>query len=572
MYMKERRIGIFKQLFLYLGILLLAGNATLGFFVYQRSENALFQQIQANAKNIAQCAAMNVSGDILQNIKVGDESTKEYETIIQELSLFRDNAEIEYIYTLRYCGEEQYEFIVDADPEEPAAIGDLCEMTIALKTAFSEMVTTVDDEPFTDEWGSHVSAYSPVVNDDTVVGVVGVDISANWIQDQMKALRNLVVSNCIITYAISMIILYLLMLKFKKGINKLNDKVKELASGSGDLTKEIDIYSKDELGEIAKNMNVFIAQIRSLVKDVAQSTEQILLSGEDMETTVQDNTQMISTMNAEIDDIGVTMEKSATSSKMMSQNLAESAEHIAEFATNVENICNMVKQANENAQKTAVVAKENRQNAMDSIQKLREDMEETKKHTQQIMRVRQIAAEIGAIAGQTRMLSLNAQIEAARAGSMGTGFAVVATQVGELSEDIDKSVAEITKINKQVQSAVGTLMSVLEEAIRFVSEEVAKDYDSFAALGEEYGTTTDSIYQQMATIGNQSTRISQNISDINQEVQNIADMVSSMEENTSELTRSNTMVTESFERLNAVSKMNSEHSEKLSEQVNKYIY
>ena len=572
MYMKERRIGIFKQLFLYLGILLLAGNATLGFFVYQRSENALFQQIQANAKNIAQCAAMNVSGDILQNIKVGDESTKEYETIIQELSLFRDNAEIEYIYTLRYCGEEQYEFIVDADPEEPAAIGDLCEMTIALKTAFSEMVTTVDDEPFTDEWGSHVSAYSPVVNDDTVVGVVGVDISANWIQDQMKALRNLVVSNCIITYAISMIILYLLMLKFKKGINKLNDKVKELASGSGDLTKEIDIYSKDELGEIAKNMNVFIAQIRSLVKDVAQSTEQILLSGEDMETTVQDNTQMISTMNAEIDDIGVTMEKSATSSKMMSQNLAESAEHIAEFATNVENICNMVKQANENAQKTAVVAKENRQNAMDSIQKLREDMEETKKHTQQIMRVRQIAEEIGAIAGQTRMLSLNAQIEAARAGSMGTGFAVVATQVGELSEDIDKSVAEITKINKQVQSAVGTLMSVLEEAIRFVSEEVAKDYDSFAALGEEYGTTTDSIYQQMAMIGNQSTRISQNISDINQEVQNIADMVSSMEENTSELTRSNTMVTESFERLNAASKMNSEHSEKLSEQVNKYIY
>ena len=570
--MKERRIGIFKQLFLYLGILLLAGNATLGFFVYQRSENALFQQIQANAKNIAQCAAMNVSGDILQNIKVGDESTKEYETIIQELSLFRDNAEIEYIYTLRYCGEEQYEFIVDADPEEPAAIGDLCEMTIALKTAFSEMVTTVDDEPFTDEWGSHVSAYSPVVNDDTVVGVVGVDISANWIQDQMKALRNLVVSNCIITYAISMIILYLLMLKFKKGINKLNDKVKELASGSGDLTKEIDIYSKDELGEIAKNMNVFIAQIRSLVKDVAQSTEQILLSGEDMETTVQDNTQMISTMNAEIDDIGVTMEKSATSSKMMSQNLAESAEHIAEFATNVENICNMVKQANENAQKTAVVAKENRQNAMDSIQKLREDMEETKKHTQQIMRVRQIAEEIGAIAGQTRMLSLNAQIEAARAGSMGTGFAVVATQVGELSEDIDKSVAEITKINKQVQSAVGTLMSVLEEAIRFVSEEVAKDYDSFAALGEEYGTTTDSIYQQMAMIGNQSTRISQNISDINQEVQNIADMVSSMEENTSELTRSNTMVTESFERLNAASKMNSEHSEKLSERVNKYTY
>ena len=52
------------------------------------------------------------------------------------------------------------------------------------------------------------------------------------------------------------------MSKFTRGINKLNNKVKELASGSGDLTKEIDVYSRDELGEIAGNMNVFIAQIR----------------------------------------------------------------------------------------------------------------------------------------------------------------------------------------------------------------------------------------------------------------------------------------------------------------------
>ena len=49
-------------------------------------------------------------------------------------------------------------------------------------------------------------------------------------------------------------------------------------------------------------------------------------------------------------------------------------------------------------------------------------------------------------------------------------------------------------------------------------------------------------------------------------------MVSSMEENTNELTQSNTLVAKSFERLNSASKMNTEHSEKLSERVNKYIY
>lgn len=570
--MKTHKMGIFKQLFLYLAVLLLLGNVILGFLAYHRSEKALFQQIQSNAKNIAQCAAMNVSGDVLQGIKMGDEQTEEYETIIQELVLFRDNADIEYIYTLRNVGDDQFEFIVDSDLEEPAAVGDLCEMTEALNVAFTDQVTTADNEPFADEWGSHVSAYSPVLYDGQVVGIVGVDISANWIEEQTKALRNLVVIACLVTYLVSMIVLFLLMSKFTRGIRKLNDKVKELASGSGDLTKEIDIYTKDEMGEIAENMNVFIGHIRTLVKDVVQSTEEILLSGEELGITVQDNTKIMSHMNSEIEEIGVNMEKSASSSKMMSENLAESSEHIAAFAQDVESICKMVRQANENAQKTALLAKENRQNAMDSIDELRVRMEKTNQNTKQIMRVKQIAEEISTIAGQTRMLSLNAQIEAARAGTMGAGFAVVATEVGSLSDDIDNAVTEINKINNQVQIAVDTLTDVLEEMIRFVVEDVAKDYDSFAALGEEYGTTTGTIYEQMTEIGNQSAQISQDISDINQEVQNITQMVSSMEGNTKDLTQSNELIADSFVKLNAASKKNSEHSEKLSERVNNYIY
>ena len=570
--MKVRKISIFNQLFIWLAILLLAGNAVLGIAAYKRSESALFGQIQTNVMNIAQCAAMNVSGDLLKDIQVGDEGSDAYNTIIEELSLFRDNAEIEYIYTLRQVGEEQYIFVVDSDPEEPAAIGDECEVTDGLSTAFTEAITAADDEPFTDEWGSHVSAYSPIYDGDTVVGAVGVDISANWIDEQMKALRNLVIVVFVGTYGVSLLLLGLLMGKFKKGMNKLNNKVKELSGGSGDLTKEIDIYSGDELEVIAGNMNAFICQIRGLVKEVAQSTEEILLTGDELKTTVDESTRIMTGMNTEIEDISVNMEKSAESSKILSESLAESSEQVAAFARNVDEICRMVQQANTNAQITSKQAVENRQNAMSSIGELQVRMEQAGEDALQIMRVKQIAEEIGVIASQTRMLSLNAQIEAARAGEAGRGFAVVATEVENLSDQIDRAVAEINGINGQVQSAVGELTAVLEEMIRFVSEDVARDYDSFAALGEEYGTTTETIGTQMTEIGSQSAYISQNIATINADVQQITSNIFITAEEANNLAHSTGVIAESFENLSETSIKNSAHSERLSEQVKKYTY
>ena len=569
--MKTRKIGIFAQLFLWLAVLLLLGNSLLGFFAYSRSKTALFRQIQSNAKNVAQCAAMSVSGDLLRTIKEGDEGSDTYNCVLEELALFRDNAEIEYIYTLRQVGES-YVFVVDSDPEEPADIGEECELTDGLYIAFTEAVTAADEEPFTDEWGSHLSAYSPVFDGAEVVGAVGVDFSANWIEEQMLSLRNLVLVICLATYVISMVILGLLMMKFKKGMSKLNDKVMELAGGSGDLTKEIDITTGDELEVIAGNMNAFLQQVRELIKEVAQSTEEILATGEEMSVTVNENTRIMNVMNSEIADITGNMEQSAAASKELSENLAESAEQIIKFAQDVEEIRENVRKANESAQASAAMAKENRKNAMEYIAVMQERMRKTGKDMQKIEQVRKIAEEIGAIASQTRMLSLNAQIEAARAGEMGAGFAVVATEVGNLSNDIDASVTEINTINGQVLEAVGTLTDVLEEMVRFVSEDVAKDYDSFAGLGEEYGTTTEVIRQQMQEIGSQSAHISKEIMEVNESVQQITATVTETAESANDIAASTGQIAESLERLSSTSQMNSNHSSKLNEQVTKYTF
>lgn len=570
--MKVRKIGIFNRLFILLALLLLLGNGVLGVAVYNRTESALFKQIQTNVINIAQCAAANISGDVFSEINVGDEGTDAYAQIVEELSLFRDNSELEYIYTLREVGEDEFIFVVDSDPEEPAAIGDECEYTEALGEACDNRITLADDEPFADEWGTHVSAYSPILAGDAVVGAVGVDISANWIDEQMAAIRNLVIVLCIVIYVVCLAILMLLMTGFKRSMKKLNDKVVELASGSGDLTKEIDIYTGDELEVIAGNMNSFIRQIRKLVTDVSVSVTEMMNSSDELNKTIDSNNRIMTSMSSEIEDISANMQECSASSKILSKNLSENAEQITNFAQNVNEIREMVQNANENAQRTSIIAKDNRENALSSINLLQDKLLASASDMQKIERVQEIADEIGHIASQTRMLSLNAQIEAARAGTMGTGFAVVATEVGKLSNEIDNAVSEINEINSQIVAASDAITNISQKMIRFVSEDVVRDYDAFANLGEEYGNTTATIRNQMVKIGEQSSRISQEISDIDLSVREISDSVATTAKSANEIALSTNGIADSMKDLNDSSEKNVANSLQLSEQINNYIF
>ena len=138
-----------------------------------------------------------------------------------------------------------------------------------------------------------------------------------------------------------------------------------------------------------------------------------------------------------------------------------------------------------------------------------------------VEKIESLTEAIRSIAEQTSLLSLNASIEAARAGESGKGFAVVASEISTLAGQTTQTVEDISGIVVEVQDAVKEMTNCLDQTIRFLVENVSKDYENFIDVSSQYDKdakyfsdvtehVSDSI-QQLSTATSQIVKAMQEI-------------------------------------------------------------
>ena len=449
---------------------------------------------------------MNLSVQQFMKIQEGDEESELFQKVCGELTLFLDNSNMEYIYTLRQTPNGELVFVVDADPEEPAAIGEECEATKAMLEAFSG-VTSVDKEPTSDEWGTYISAFSPMFYEDEVVGVVGVDISYDWILQQTNRILTIIAASCTIIVIVILMALIFIRRKLNHGFTILHEKVCELADGSGDINKEVIIQSGDEFEVIAGDINAFILQVRKLVHQIGESTGM--------------NSVKIRHINDNIMDISANMEECSATTENVSSNLMNTAEQMQELADEMRVVEKYVHEAGERAGVSTKVANERQAEAIQMIEQMKISLEKAAADTKNVELIAAIANKVSDFALETRILSLNAQVEAGRAGESGRGFAVVASSIEELSDKIANATNEINEVNKKVIHAVKDLNKQMGEMNTYMAHTVISDYHTFADMGEYFSEYTTSVQNSIDQLSLQSEDIARVVSNANISVQNI---------------------------------------------------
>lgn len=272
---------------------------------------------------------------------------------------------------------------------------------------------------------------------------------------------------------------------------------------TGDLTVEMDIRSKDEVGMLAGSCKEMLGKIKSLITASISVSDEVLASSENLADFSCKTAHLAGDVTRTINEIAQGASEQACETEQgvrLSAELSHKFEQLAEYSLRM----------NENAEEAKAISTEGKavvgelkkmsEVSRDSGYRVGKAISELDENTGSIQG---ILETIKTIAAQTNLLALNASIEAARAGEVGKGFAVVADEIRKLAEGSDAAVSEISEILVKTQTDSRNTVSIMGE----MSDIYERQRKSVEKVDETFRSILDAVESIAKQIGEMSRQV-----------------------------------------------------------------
>ncbi|WGV22237.1 methyl-accepting chemotaxis protein [Pseudomonas putida] len=289
---------------------------------------------------------------------------------------------------------------------------------------------------------------------------------------------------------------------------------------SGDLTQDLQVQRRDELGQLQASMQRMTQGLRELIGGIGDGVTQIASAAEELSAVTEQTSAGVNNQKVETDQVATAMNQMTAT--------------VHEVARNAEQASEAALMADQQAREGDRVVGE----AVAQIERLAGEVVNSSEAMNQLKaesdKIGSVLDVIKSVAQQTNLLALNAAIEAARAGEAGRGFAVVADEVRSLAQRTQQSTEEIEELIAGLQSGTQRVASVMDSSRQLTDSSVELTRRAGSSL-ETITRTVSSIQamnQQIATAAEEQTAVAEEINRSVMNVRDISDQTSAASEET----------------------------------------